>query len=172
MQSRYERLKVIATDELQQDLLSPRLLIKMILEIRKEAKDYYTFYNMAFSGLVLPARHSHSSNIETGFFAISKRAIQISDQLMSAQTHLINVDPEGITMTVYILVLFIYFDSYFDMMELAAIQFYSLVMSDVEQLCANPPRACKHDDVELNMLCLAFRLSKLDKDWAKFIPFR
>lgn len=69
-------------------------------------------------------------------------------------------------------ILFIHFDSYFDMMELAAVQFYSLLMSDVEQLCANPRGTCKRGDAEPNMLCLAFRLSKLDKDWAKFIPFR
>ena len=58
------------------------------------------------------------------------------------------------------------------MMELAAIKFYSLLMADVEQFCANPPRACRGNGVQPIMLCLAFRLSKLDKDWAKFIPFR
>ena len=63
MEGRYERLKVIATDELHQDFLSPRLLIKLILEIRKEAKDYHTFYNLAFSGLVLPTRRSHSKQV-------------------------------------------------------------------------------------------------------------
>lgn len=67
MEGRYERLKVIATDELDQDFLSPRLLIKLILEIRNEAKDYHTFYSMAFSGLVLPTRRSHSNNVKTGF---------------------------------------------------------------------------------------------------------
>ena len=58
------------------------------------------------------------------------------------------------------------------MKELAAIGFYSLLMSDVEELCENPPRARRPDNVEPNMLCLAFRLSKLDKDWSMFIPFR
>ena len=57
-------------------------------------------------------------------------------------------------------------------MELAAVKFYSLLMSDVEQLCADPPQARRHHVVEPNMLCLAFRLSQLDKDWAKFIPLR
>lgn len=110
MNSRYERLKVIAVDELNQDSLSPRLVIKLILEIRNEVKEYDTFYRVAFS-------------------------------------------------------------SYFDVKELAAIGFYSLLMSDVEELCENPPRARRPDNVEPNMLCLAFRLSKLDKDWSMFIPF-
>ena len=62
--------------------------------------------------------------------------------------------------------------SYFDMMELAAVKFYSLLMVDVEQLCQNPPRTQRRDNVDPSMLCLAFRLSKLDKEWAKFIPYR
>ena len=49
MNSRYERLKVIAVDELNQDSLSPRLVIKLILEIRNEVKEYDTFYRVAFS---------------------------------------------------------------------------------------------------------------------------
>ena len=57
-------------------------------------------------------------------------------------------------------------------MELGTCQFYSLLMSDIEQLCENPPRAHKRGDVEPDLLCLAFRLSNLDKDWSKFIPFR
>lgn len=58
------------------------------------------------------------------------------------------------------------------MMELAAVKFYSLLMLDVEQLCQNPPRTQRHDSMETSMLCLAFRLSKLDKEWAKYIPYR
>ena len=51
MESRYERLKVIATDELHQNFLSPQLLLKLILEIRLEVRDYNTSYKMAFSRL-------------------------------------------------------------------------------------------------------------------------
>jgi len=60
MDSRYERLKVIALDELRQgDFLSPQLLIKVILEIRQEVKDYSAAYHVAFSRLVLwIKRHS------------------------------------------------------------------------------------------------------------------
>jgi len=58
------------------------------------------------------------------------------------------------------------------MTELAAVKFYSLLMSDVEQLCGNPPRTQRHDSVEPFMLCLAFRLSELDKKWSKYIPYR
>lgn len=57
-------------------------------------------------------------------------------------------------------------------MERGTFQFYSLLMSDIEQLCENPPRAHKPGGVETDLLCLAFRLSNLDKDWSKFIPFR
>ena len=58
---------------------------------------------------------------------------------------------------------------YFDVMELAAFKFYSLLMSDVEQLCENPPH--RHGNVDPFMLCLAFRLSQLDKEWAEYIPY-
>ncbi|XP_074613396.1 uncharacterized protein LOC141873316 isoform X2 [Acropora palmata] len=110
MKSRYERLKVIALDELNQDDLSAPLMIKLVFEIRREVKQYNSFYNEAFS-------------------------------------------------------------SYFDVMERGTFQFYSLLMSDIEQLCENPSRARKPSGVEPDLLCLAFRLSNLDKDWSKFIPF-
>ncbi|KAK2563687.1 hypothetical protein P5673_012666 [Acropora cervicornis] len=110
MKSRYERLKVIALDELNQDDLSAPLMIKLVFEIRHEVKQYNSFYNEAFS-------------------------------------------------------------SYFDVMERGTFQFYSLLMSDIEQLCENPSRARKPSGVEPDLLCLAFRLSNLDKDWSKFIPF-
>ena len=49
MKSRYERLKVIALDELNQDDLSAPLMIKLVFEIRREVKQYNSFYNEAFS---------------------------------------------------------------------------------------------------------------------------
>ena len=51
MDSRYERLKVIATDNLGRDFSEPQLLLNVILEIRQEVKDYSAFYKMAFSRL-------------------------------------------------------------------------------------------------------------------------
>lgn len=45
-------------------------------------------------------------------------------------------------------------------------------MSDVEELCQNQPRNQRPDNVDCFMLCLAFRLSKLDKEWAEYIPHR
>lgn len=57
------------------------------------------------------------------------------------------------------------------MMELAAVKFYSLLMSDVERLCENPPQTLRCDSVEPFMLCLAFRLSELDQKWSKYIPY-
>lgn len=63
MDSRYERLKVIAIDQLGQDCLSPRLMIKLILEIRLEVKDYDTFYNVAFSRLDLWNSNSKKKSI-------------------------------------------------------------------------------------------------------------
>ena len=61
---------------------------------------------------------------------------------------------------------------YFDIMKLSACKFYSLLMSDVEELCQNQPRNQRPDNVDCFMLCLAFRLSKLDKEWAEYIPHR
>lgn len=49
MNSRYERLKVIALDELNQDDLSAPLMIKLVFEIRREVKQYNSFYYEAFS---------------------------------------------------------------------------------------------------------------------------
>lgn len=57
-------------------------------------------------------------------------------------------------------------------MKLSACKFYSLLMSDVEELCQNQPRNQRPDNVDCFMLCLAFRLSKLDKEWAEYIPHR
>ncbi|XP_022781591.1 uncharacterized protein LOC111322703 isoform X2 [Stylophora pistillata] len=62
------------------------------------------------------------------------------------------------------------FSGYFDIMKLSACKFYSLLMSDVKQLCENPPRNQRPNEVDCFMLCLAFRLSKLDKEWAEYIP--
>lgn len=61
---------------------------------------------------------------------------------------------------------------YFDIMKLSACKFYSLLMSDVEELCQNQPRNQRPDNVDCFMLCLAFRLSKLDREWAEYIPHR
>lgn len=53
MESRYERVKVIATDELRQNFSPPELLLKLILEIHLEVNYYNTSYKHAFSRLAL-----------------------------------------------------------------------------------------------------------------------
>ena len=45
MKSRYKSLK----DEFIQDDLSARLMMKLVFEIRREVKQYNSFYNEAFS---------------------------------------------------------------------------------------------------------------------------
>lgn len=53
MKNRYERIKVIASDELRQNFLSPQFLLKLILEIHHEVNYYNTSYKLAFSRLAL-----------------------------------------------------------------------------------------------------------------------
>lgn len=53
MVSRYERIKVIATDDIRQNFSSPKLLLKLILEIHHEVNYYNTSYKQAFSRLAL-----------------------------------------------------------------------------------------------------------------------
>ena len=53
MAGRYERFKVIATDEIGQNFSLPKLLLKLILEIHHEVNYYNTSYKDAFSRLAL-----------------------------------------------------------------------------------------------------------------------
>ena len=53
MVGRYERIKVIATDDISQNFSSPKLLLKLILEIHHEVNYYNTSYKQAFSRLAL-----------------------------------------------------------------------------------------------------------------------
>lgn len=53
MVGRYERIKVIATDEIRQNFSSPKLLLKLILEIHHEVNYYNTSYKQAFSRLAV-----------------------------------------------------------------------------------------------------------------------
>ena len=53
MVGRYERIKVIATDEIRQNFSSPKLLLKLILEIHHEVNYYNASYKQAFSRLAL-----------------------------------------------------------------------------------------------------------------------
>ena len=61
MVHRYERIKVIATDELRQNFPSPKLLLKLILEIHHEVNYYSTSYKQAFSRLALYPSVMYSS---------------------------------------------------------------------------------------------------------------
>ena len=62
MAGRYERIKVIATDEMGQNFSSsPKLLLKLILEIHHEVTYYNTSYKHAFSRLALHISVMYSS---------------------------------------------------------------------------------------------------------------
>jgi len=50
---RYERIKVIATDEIGEIFSLPKLLLKLILEIHHEVNYYSTSYKKAFSRLAV-----------------------------------------------------------------------------------------------------------------------
>ena len=60
MVGRYERIKVIATDEIRQNFSSPKLLLKLILEIHHEVNYYNASYKQAFSRLALYTSVLHS----------------------------------------------------------------------------------------------------------------
>ena len=61
---------------------------------------------------------------------------------------------------------------YFDIVHLAAVKYYGLLMDDVDEVCSNPSEDVQDDEVDLQSLSLAFRLSVLDQDWAKYISVR
>ena len=63
MESRYERIKVIATDELRENFTPPKLLLKLILEIHHEVNYYNTSYKQAFLRLALYTPNLLLSNI-------------------------------------------------------------------------------------------------------------
>ena len=61
MVGRYERIKVIATDEIRQNFSLPKLLLKLILEIHHEVNYYNASYKQAFSRLALYTSVLYSS---------------------------------------------------------------------------------------------------------------
>ncbi|XP_046543355.1 uncharacterized protein LOC124253592 [Haliotis rubra] len=64
------------------------------------------------------------------------------------------------------------FSHYMNITEIAAQSFYILLMEDVELLCRE--QAARHDktihEINLQVLGLAYRLNRLDQDWAEHIP--
>ena len=48
-------------------------------------------------------------------------------------------------------------------------KYYRLLMDDVDEVSSNPSQDVKDDEVNLQTLSLAFRLSVLDQDWSKYI---
>ena len=71
-----------------------------------------------------------------------------------------------------ILNFYIFVFRYFDIVNLAAVKYYRLLMEDVDEVCSNPSQDVQDDEVDLQALSLAFRLSVLDQDWSKYIPVR
>lgn len=59
-----------------------------------------------------------------------------------------------------------------DFVQLATVTFYRLLMDDVSEMCRLIPINEPTDEVDLPMLSLAFRLSILDKDNAKYLKIR
>ncbi|XP_067656860.1 uncharacterized protein [Haliotis asinina] len=64
------------------------------------------------------------------------------------------------------------FSHYMNITEIAAQAFYILLMEDVEELCRE--QAARYDksvhEINLQVLGLAYRLNRLDQDWAEHIP--
>ncbi|XP_077992678.1 uncharacterized protein LOC144446730 [Glandiceps talaboti] len=61
------------------------------------------------------------------------------------------------------------FHPYCDVVQLAAKAFYKFLMEDVKQLCDLATQEDETGEIDLMMLSLAYRLNRLDADWATFI---
>ncbi|XP_064631062.1 uncharacterized protein LOC135489584 isoform X2 [Lineus longissimus] len=62
------------------------------------------------------------------------------------------------------------FERYFDIAQEAAVEFYKLLMGDVEILCEDVLKNVDPNCINHLLLSLAYNLHQLDKDWAEYIP--